>query len=145
MIKKRDLQKNDREYITRSVLMSFLAGSAEIKKINKDSYLRSHNETVNGLIDNCEVIIMCDNDETGLIYGFALFQNLEDLDILHYIYVRRDFRGRGICAQMLEHISSADKTCTISHLTDDFKPAKLKKYWSKVIYDPYARLIAFKK
>ena len=33
---------------------------------------------------------------------------------------------------------------SLSHLTDQIKPARLKKYWQKVIYDPYAVLGALK-
>lgn len=123
--------------------MSYLSGSQEIRKINKDSYLTAHNKTVNGLLDNAECRIVCDKEDQDLIYGFIIYQKMNDWDVIHYVYVRKDFRGRGIADEMIFNSHSEDtKQLAISHKTDDFTPARLKKYWSKVIYDPYLQSMA---
>ena len=140
MIKIRPMEKTDRDYITRSVLMSFMSGSREIQKINKDAYLKSHNETLNSILDSVSTIVICDDQEDGLVYGFIIFETAPLADILHYLYIRRDFRGKGLATKLLEIAKTKNTLCVMSHLTDDFKPARLKKYWSKVLYDPYTRL-----
>ena len=146
MIQKRQFKESDRDYVVRSTLYSFLNGSEEAKRIHKDSYMRAHNKTINGLLDNCECVIMCDSEDSDLIYGFAIYEKLKDYDVLHYIYVRKDFRTKGVAHKMLDHMKSSNDSLAMSHLTDDFKPAKLKKYWpGKIIYDPYIRASAYRR
>lgn len=142
----RKFKETDRDYVSRSVIYSFLNGSEEIKKITKDSYLRAHNETVNGLLNNCECLLVVDDQDPDLIYGFAIYENLKECDVLHYIYTRKEFRDRGVGRKLIEAIRSSQNTVALSHLTDSFKPARLKKYWpEKVIYDPYLRGHAYRR
>lgn len=140
----RDFKETDRDYITRTLLKSFLYGSKEAQRINTEAYYQAHNRTINKILDFHDCLIVADKDDNDLIYGFAIYKaNQGATDILHYIAVRKDFRGNGIARTMLEHIKagSKNKTLALSHLTDDFKPARLQAIWEKVIYDPYARLI----
>lgn len=134
----RKFKETDRDYITRSVLFSFLNGSKEIQRINKDSYMQAHNQTINKVIDRCECEVVCDEQDPDLIYGFIIYENLKNFDVIHYVLVRKDFRHLGLAKQMINSIVKT-KSCAISHLTDEFRPARLKKYWDKVIYDPYLR------
>lgn len=120
--------------------MSFVNGSKEVQKINRDSYMRAHNTTLNKLIDKFECLISCDPEDQDLVYGFALYNNGEVFDVLHYIYVRKTFRKSRVAAELLSVIQTK-KNLAISHLTDDFRPARLKKYWEKVIYDCYLRIV----
>ena len=142
MIQHRKFKESDRDYLTRSILMSYLSGSQEIRKINKDSYLTAHNKTVNGLLDNCQCVVVCDGEDEDLIYGFVIYQQMKDWDVLHYVYVRKDFRGRGIGKDLIKTAKSGNDQVAISHLTDDFKPARLKSMWKKAIYDCYLQLNA---
>lgn len=140
----RNFKESDRDYVTRSLLFSLMNGSKEVQKINRDSYMSAHNQTVNKLLDNCECLVICDAEDVDLIYAFAIFQNAPKFDILHYIYVRKDFRHQRLAAELLTKINSQSKNRSVaaSHLTDEFRMARLKKYWDKAIYDPYARLFA---
>lgn len=135
----RKFKESDRDYVTRSILFSFLHGSKECQRINKDSYMQAHNITVNKLLDSCDCLVICDPVDEDLIYGFVIYENLKHYDILHYIYVRKDFRHLGLVKEMIDAIKKV-KNLALSHLTDDFRPARLKKYWDKVIYDPYLRI-----
>lgn len=146
MIQLRKFKESDRDYLTRSVIYSFLNSSAEAKRIHKDSYLRAHNKTVNGLLDNCQCLLSVDSEDPDLIYGFVIFEDLKEYDILHYIYVRKEFRSKGVAHKMLEAMKSKNTSAALSHLVDDFTPARLKKYWpDKVIYDPYLRGNAYRR
>lgn len=134
----RPLRESDRDYVVRCVLFSFLSGSREAQRIHKDSYMRSHNDTVNGLLDHCSTIILCDEEDQDLIYGFLIFDHLPEIDVIHYVYMRKDFRGKGFIGDTIKSIKRKDRLA-LSHLTDSFKPARLKSIWSNVIYDSYLR------
>lgn len=132
------MQDSDRDYVTRTILMSFQAGSKEVRKINQDSYLQAHNKTINKILDRSKCLIVCDEEDEGLIYSFLIFEHGGNFDFLHYIYTRKNFRNNGFVKAQLTALGK-NKTLVITHLVDNFQPARLKEYWDKVIYDPYAR------
>lgn len=101
------------------------------------------NRIINALINKCEVLVCCDDQDDDLIFGFAIYDNVKDWDIVHYIYLRKDFREKGITQLLIKQIQKTEQL-SISHLTDQIKPARLKKFWQKVIYDPYSVLGAIK-
>lgn len=142
----RNFKESDRDYITRSLLFSFMNGSKEVQRINRDSYMNAHNQTVNNLLNNCECLVICDQEDDDLIYAFAIYENAKAFDILHYVYVRKDFRHNRFAAELLCKINSQSKNrnLALSHLTDEFRPARLKRLWDKVVYDPYARIFSSK-
>ena len=143
MIKFRQFKETDRDYLTRSVLFSYLGNSSEVKRINKDSFMIGENKVINALINKCEVMVCCDDQDDDLIFGFVIYENVKDWDICHYVYLRKDFREKGIVQLLIKQIQKTEQL-SLSHLTDQIKPARLKKYWQKVIYDPYAVLGALK-
>lgn len=135
----RNFVESDRDFVTKSLLFSFMNGSKEIQKINRDSYMQAHNKTVNKLLDRCDCLIVCDPEQADLIYGFVIYENLSKFDIIHYMYARKDFRKHGFIKQCLEQIHKTENLA-LSHLTDEFKPARLKTLWTRVTYDPYTRI-----
>ena len=136
MLKYRDFKETDRDYVTRSFLFSFLGNSSEAKKINKDSYMVGQNKVINHLIDTSKVLIACDDQDEDLILGFMIYDNFPLADVLHYCYLRKDFRQNGIVHLMIKQIQKSD-SLAISHITDEIRPARLKKFWNKVIFDPF--------
>ena len=135
----RQFKETDRDFVTKSLLMSFMNGSKEVQKINRDSYMNAHNSTINKLLDRCECLLACDDQDDDLIYGFVIFEGLSKVDVLHYLYVRKAFRKKGIARDLLTK-TRKKHFVVISHLTDEFKVARLKGYWEKAIYDPYTRI-----
>lgn len=134
----RKFKETDRDFITKSLLFSFMNGSKEIQRINRDSYMQSHNIIANTIINRCFCLISCDQEDPDLIYGFILFEHMPKFDILHYVYIRKPFRKNKIASELISSVKNS-KQLALTHLTDEFKPARLKKYWEKVIYDPYTR------
>lgn len=132
----RPFREGDRDYIVRSVIMSYLSGSKYAQKIHKDAYMRAHSSNINNLIDHASVIVMADPDQEDLVYGFAIFENLPFADVLHYFYMRKDFRKKGLASQLLASIKKSPKLA-YSHLTEDFKPGRLKNMWEKCLFDPH--------
>lgn len=139
--KVRQANKNDISFIIRTILTSYLAESEAIQRINKDSFLRGHNKLIQRLInspDN-ECLIACDTQDESLIFSFILYATKGNLDIIHYLYTRKDFRGMKLADKLITiAFEQPKKICVLTHLTDKFKPAKLKKYsYERVYFDPY--------
>ena len=134
------MTKEDVPFITRTILFSYQSGNRFIRSIDKDSYLRNHNLDIPEAIGNSDCLLVVDTKDQSLILGFIAFHSREINTILHYVYVRNDFRGMGISRKMLEIMKEKSKSqnLILSHLTDSFKPAAMKKYgYSKVLFNPY--------
>jgi GNAT superfamily N-acetyltransferase len=50
---------------------------------------------------NVYCVMACPEDDRDQIYGFACFEEGEDFPILHYVYVKRPFRGHKIGSSLI--------------------------------------------
>lgn len=137
----RELRASDRDYITRTMLYGHFSLSSCAKKNNRDSFLTGHNKIINALLDHAKTLVIADPEDSDLIYAFIIYeQGVGEYDICHYAHVRKDFRGLGLLKNLVEVIKTKDNL-SLSHWSDDTRPARLKKYYSKVICDQYIRNI----
>lgn len=143
-MKIRLMNKDDIPFVTKSILMSYRAGCRHIRAINKDSYLRGHNQLILKLLshESTETMILADDKDDSLILGFISYSKIGKANVLNYLYVRNDFRESGIASVLLKEWREKqilDPACLVmSHLTDNIKPARFKKLgFEKVYYDPY--------
>ncbi len=133
----RQLRATDRDYIARTLLYGHFMLSSCAKKNNRDSFLNGHNKVVNALLDHAEILLIVDTEDTDLIYSFIIFERgLGDYDVIHYAHTRKDFRELGLLSQ-LKDIIKTKNNLAISHWNDIITPARLKKYYEKVICDQY--------
>lgn len=137
----RSFEVTDRDYITKTVLFGHFSLSSCAKRNNRDSFFNGHNKVINALLDHAQCLVLADPEDKAIIYGFVIFEkSVGDFDILHYCHVRKDFRGLGLLKNLVEVIKSKP-SLAISHINDDIRPARLKKYWEKVIVDNYVQNI----
>jgi len=133
----REFRESDRDYITRTMLYSHFSLSNHAKRINKDSYMNGQNKIINSLLDYAKTLVVADPIDSDLIYAFIVYeQGLGQFDVIHYAHVRKDFRKLGLLKNLVEVVKTRS-SLAISHINDEIKPAKLKKFYEKVIYDPY--------
>jgi len=133
----RDFKETDRGYICSCILNGIWALDSATRRNNKDSFLVGHNIIINSILSRSKCLVVADPLEPKLIYGFIIFeQGKGNFDILHYAYLRKDFRKLGLLKSLVSVIKTKDYL-SISHINDEIKPARLKEYWNKVIYDGY--------
>jgi hypothetical protein len=137
----REITGSDRDYIAKTVLFSYFDSSACVRKNNRDSFFTGHNKVINALLDHAKTLVIADPEDSDLIYGFIIFeQSVGQYDIIHYAHIRKDFRGLGLLKNLVEVIKTKDNLA-LSHISDDIRPARLKKYYQKVIVDSYVQNI----
>jgi len=137
----REFSHSDRDYITKTVLFSYFDASTCVRKNNRDSFFTGHNKVINALLDHAKTLVLADPEDSDLIYGFVIFeQSIGQYDIVHYAHIRKDFRGIGLLKTIIDLIKTKDNLA-ISHMADNVRPARLKKYYNKVIVDSYVQNI----
>jgi len=133
----REIRQSDIPYICRTILFSLIKNDFHTARINKDSFLVSHNKILKRIISRSKTIVIADQQEENILYAFIIYeQGLGEFDAIHYAYVRKEFRGMGLLKNLVPVIKTRDNV-VFTHATDNLKPAKLKSYWHKSIFDPY--------
>jgi GNAT superfamily N-acetyltransferase len=70
--------------------------------MDKHAYSNAIYPLVQWLFANSQVLIACDPDLPDVIYGFIMYQTHEHHSVIHYMYVKKAFRGYGIASQLVK-------------------------------------------
>jgi hypothetical protein len=133
----REMIEGDRSYIVKTILFGMIELDRATRRINRDSFLTQHNKWLNKAINASNVIVIADTEEKNLIYGFIIYQQSQgEFDIIHYAYMRKDFRELGILKNLVPVIKTRNNLC-ITSINNCIEPARLKSFYDKVIFDPY--------
>lgn len=106
--------------------------SAFASGITKSTYMKLHHLLVERIIARSIVWVACDAEDPTIIYGFIC---AEGASTLHYLFVKRRFRGLGIAHRLLNEAGLADGPMEFTHLTDAM--VSLRKRWPLAEYNPY--------
>lgn len=118
---------DDRNYVLASWLEDF-RGSRWARAIG-GAYYQGHAKVVSKLLDNASVMLCVWDSAPDYILGWAC---TGPGAIVHYCYVRNDWRGKGIAKMLLGPFIG--KTCQVTHVKLD---KRLPDGW---ILNPYAVL-----
>lgn len=135
----REMTKDDVSFVIRSILENFRNNAKFFSSIDKDSYYRNHNAKLVKALRASDCLLIVDVKDPDIIIGFVVYKHNQSSLWLHYIYIRNDFRKIGLAKKLLEIVSAEPKeVCVLSHKTDKFNPAALRKYgFSKIVHSPY--------
>lgn len=137
----RDYNKiSDEDFLYATWIKSF-RDSGFARGVPTPIYNRSQRARIERLLEGKDtyVLIACSPETPELIYGYAVG---ETPNIIHYLYVKMDYRNQGIGNQLLLHLwdYGADNPVLYSHKSSDIGiEAKLKEdnKLKNFIYDPY--------
>lgn len=87
--------------------------------------------------ETCRVVIACDVEDPDVIFGFAVCEPARG--IVHWAYVKHDFRSQGIGRALVEHLmgpSGGTPGYRLTYLPREFVAMQSK--WG-VRFDPHAK------
>lgn len=94
-------------------------------------YYRNHHALIERLLDEATTIVACSDAHAPTICGWACYERAAS-HVLHYVYVREEFRGFGLARRMVDALPSADVLYT--HLTRDVDARRLPPGWRHSLY-----------
>ena len=98
----RDAGPDDRAYIEQTFARSY-AGAAAIRGAEPATWLAEAQRVVRGWLDEgARVVVHVADEDHDAIIGWVCGTS----SVLHYVYVRSDFRGGGIARGLYQHIGS---------------------------------------
>lgn len=118
----RPARESDMSFVIGSWRESFqLSAAIRAPALDRDHYFEEMARVIRKLCAKATVRVAHDPEDDDHLVGFAAFTPRSDgTDELHYVYVKRDFRGQGVARSML-----ADrKIATYTFLTSSARPPK---------------------
>lgn len=135
MINIRPYQIIDHDFICSSYLNSTYYNSLDrtvrlVKKIDHD---KAMDKKINALVAESVVLVATPENDSDLIVGYILF----GFDILHYCYVKKDFRQMGVASRLLKETDlNSSFEVTSTHLSK-FSHLILSKLTKSYTYNPF--------
>lgn len=72
--------------------------------VDKSLFYTEEKKIVKILITKSLILIACNPDDTDQIYGYLVFEKIEDIPIIHFLYVKLLFRENGVAKQLIESV-----------------------------------------
>jgi GNAT superfamily N-acetyltransferase len=70
-------------------------------------YYRNEKRRIEELLDRAQVRLISNPADPDHLFGWACFEMVADIFVVHYVYVKRGYRGMGYAKQALERIFPA--------------------------------------
>ena len=135
----RPANANDGPFLLNSWLKSYARhrDSLFYAQVSKETYFTKHHKAIIGLLGNSTVTMAVNKDDQEQILGWACYQNLDDKDVLHYIYVKHSLRGFGVGTGLLAYATPTEKPIEVSHITPSGLALWRANFDSTPKLDPY--------
>lgn len=105
-------------------------------------YTNAQRQLIGKILSRSKCIVCADyQDPIKTIYGYVVFKEGRE-SVLHYLYVKQDFRGFGIAKKLLDevkkHCPNDTEFFASHHAANDFFMPYIEKEYL-VTYDPFRR------
>jgi GNAT superfamily N-acetyltransferase len=115
----RKANQDDLNFIMSSWLKSYRT-STVAKEMKTDAYYRIHNKAILHNLPKFSVLIACDQYADSEIYGYIVSSRMiGDITLVHYVYVKHQFRGNDIATQLLQLAMDDTSNVIITHCSRD--------------------------
>ncbi len=98
----------DVPFITNSWLTSF-RDSCHVWGVPNDEYYGGHHRVLEEIIPDSVVLVLCEETHPGHIAGYVVYETLQSGMWVHYMYLKRKFRGTGLGRMMYETVLDLEK------------------------------------
>ena len=102
-IRIRGLENGDRPFIYSSMLKGLYYGDSWFSRVDKNAFMNAYAKVISRMLDSSHVVVRvaCLPDDPAVILGYAL---LSGNSILHWVYVKKDWRKKfGIAKLLVPH------------------------------------------
>lgn len=137
----RDGEAGDLNLILNSWLKTYKT-SKFAQDIPSDIYYKYQQEKIKNLLKASDVIIAHDQEDPTHIFGYACFDPniISNVCVLHYLYIKKPFRGLGIFTDLLAAASAMSHhhqnlPIVVTHETNQFKKAHKAFY----VFNPFLK------
>lgn len=136
-IRVRPANEEDVPFIFNSWLKSY-RNSFFARDIHSTVYYSEHHKVLEKIIKNNSVLVACNPEESNQIYGYIISGKVQNVIVVHYVYVKQPYRNLGI-AKLLGAAVGHDKEVPGFH-THTTRLGRDLAIKFNLIYSPYLAL-----
>jgi hypothetical protein len=81
---------------------SWLRSAKDDFDMPKDRFFETYRDHINGLLARSQVTMATDPTDPTFIHGYIVYQKVADVFLLHWAYVKKDFRRLGVMSRLIE-------------------------------------------
>lgn len=102
-LKIRSVSKDDYPFIFNSWLKSLSKSFTKNNLTDKNVYYQGQHRLIERLLQTSNCHVAVDGDDESIIVGYLIESVEQSVNVVHYIYVKKDFRNMGIAESLLRH------------------------------------------
>ncbi len=148
-VRLRPIKSDDVALVTNSWLMSY-RDSCHVWGVPDQSYFWCEHKILESLIPRSAVVMACLEDDPNTILGWIAYEMASNCMVLHYLYVKKPFRGMKIAQRLFQEVYEIEGKPPVVVFTARTKHSwslwekKLRHSTSPMwVYNPYLRYEQF--
>jgi len=133
----REFYPNDFNFVISKWLKNYKFSSRFTKKIKADIYYKWHHLLIENIMNRASTVILIanPNDEPDVNLGFICFENIGTDKVIHYLFIKPEFRNFGIAKRLYLKAMEDKQTGYFTHWTYPVDTLEFKV--PNLTYDPY--------
>lgn len=141
-IKLRPASEADAAFIFNSWLKCYRHSKAALQ-IQNEVYFSGQHKVIEGLAKRSTFVIACNPDDESQIYGYSVGETVDNVTVVHFIYVKEPYRKLGLACTLLAALGHEAGTPYIyTHKTHAAEKLEKKH---PMIYHPYLAHYGYEK
>lgn len=129
----RDAKGTDLAFIYSTWLKSYRSDSAIAARCRTSVFYSAYNPILDRILAATDTltVVACLPDNPNVILGYLVSQG----DLIHYVFIKEDWRQQGIAKTLWEHVGGHEQT-VFTHRTKTAEP--ILDRFPMLIYNPFA-------
>ena len=100
------------------------------RNVRMGDFKNGHRAVMARALESGQALVVADNASPGTVLGWAV----GGPGLLHYVYVKKEFRGDGLCRELTKALGCEEGPVTVTHLTKPIEKWRAKR---EVRFNPY--------
>jgi ribosomal protein S18 acetylase RimI-like enzyme len=126
LVEIRAAETPDMNFIMQSWLRAQRTHEPFYKQIDKEIYYQQHGKLIDVAIQRSYTLIASPRKHPNIIVAYIVWENVGDNNIIHYIYVKGDYRRMGIAQLLMDTVK-----------TDRLPVTSATRSFIKIPFNPY--------
>lgn len=99
-------------------------------------YFHNYGKAIQSIISRCKCDVACDPEYEQHIYGYILYEYIDDIVVIHYVYIKYPFRLLNIARKLVTFAIGEKDIVAITHTNKICDLINKKMKWH---YNPFLR------
>lgn len=130
----RSLIETDLPFIFNSWLKAF-RNSKFAAEVQQNVYFSEQHKLIEKLLGRCQTLIIGAANDPATVYGYVVYEYIQGIFVLHFAYVKHDFRTLGLFKELMK--ATKHDFSTLGMYTHRIRGGYVLEDKYNLVYSPY--------